>query len=102
VGKVKPKMEAKSQFKRVKGPDATFESICMNCLLAVGIRSSEEELQTKENQHDCKGKAKEMGPIPRNSTYNPAEIVSQLVAGKLIASLRGRRLTQKYLQGDIG
>jgi hypothetical protein len=46
-------MDAESQFKHVKGPARTFESICMNCLLAVGICSSEEELRAKESRHAC-------------------------------------------------
>lgn len=46
-------MGAESQFKHVQGPVRTFESICMNCLLAVGICSSEEELTAKESQHSC-------------------------------------------------
>jgi hypothetical protein len=41
------------RFKHVKGPARTFESICMNCLLAVGICSSEEGLRAKESQHAC-------------------------------------------------
>ena len=40
-------MGTQSQFKHVKGPDGTFESICMNCLLAVGICRSEEALVRK-------------------------------------------------------
>jgi hypothetical protein len=46
-------MGAESRFKHVRGPCWTFESICMNCLLAVGICSSEEKLSARENQHVC-------------------------------------------------
>jgi hypothetical protein len=44
---------AGSQFKRVRGPIKTIESICMKCLLAVGVRPSERELTDLENLHAC-------------------------------------------------
>jgi hypothetical protein len=46
-------MSCSSQFKHVVGRNGT-ESICMKCLLAVGICSSQEELAVKERGHECK------------------------------------------------
>jgi hypothetical protein len=47
-------MSSSIQFKRVNGRSEKVESICMRCLLAVGISSSDEELAAKERQHECK------------------------------------------------
>ena len=47
-------MSSSSQFKRVNGHNGKSESICMRCLLAVGISFSDEELAVKERQHKCK------------------------------------------------
>jgi hypothetical protein len=44
-----------SKFKRVNGPRETFESICTDCLLTVGICRSEEDLAARERQHKCEG-----------------------------------------------
>jgi hypothetical protein len=48
-------MLSSPQFKRVNGHNGKVESICMRCLLAIGISSSDEELAAKESQHECKG-----------------------------------------------
>ena len=48
-------MKTQLQFKHVRGPGETFESICMFCLLAVGVCSSEEELTTRERQQQLQG-----------------------------------------------
>ncbi len=53
-------MEVRSQFKHVIGPKSTLESICLTCLLAVGVCSSEEELKTREWRHNCKSGAEEL------------------------------------------
>jgi hypothetical protein len=42
-----------SQFRHSTGRNGKVESICMNCLLAVGICSSAEELLAKESGHAC-------------------------------------------------
>jgi hypothetical protein len=47
-------MSSSLQFKRVVGRTGKTESICMKCLLTVGIFSSDAELAMKEGQHDCK------------------------------------------------
>jgi hypothetical protein len=52
-------MSSSSQFKHVTGRSGKVESICMKCLLAIGIYSSDEELAMKESQHECKS---ESGP----------------------------------------
>ncbi len=51
------------QFKHVRGPRGTFESICLICLLSAGICRSEEELVTKENEHDCMGANGQVNPL---------------------------------------
>jgi hypothetical protein len=62
-------MSSSLQFKHVNGRDGKVESICMKCLLAVGICFSDEELATKERQHHCNSKAGETGP----STFEVAD-----------------------------
>ena len=52
-------MREASQFKHVHGRDGNVESICMNCLLAVGICRSDQELLARESMHRCKGRARE-------------------------------------------
>jgi len=47
-------MSSSSQFKHVSGRSGKVESICMKCLLAVAISSSDEELAVKESQHECR------------------------------------------------
>jgi hypothetical protein len=54
-------MSSSPQFKRVNGRDGKIESICMKCLLAVGICSSEEELAAKERAHKCKVQVEKSG-----------------------------------------
>ena len=41
-------------FKHVEGPNGTYESICMTCLLAVGVAHSQTKLAAREIEHDCK------------------------------------------------
>ncbi len=60
------------QFKHFRGPDGKFESICMTCLLAVGVCLPEEELVTRELEHDCKGSANWMG-LPRFEACHQGE-----------------------------
>ena len=55
-------MSSSVQFKHVNGRDGKVESICMKCLLAAGICSSDEELATKERQHHCNERTGEIGP----------------------------------------
>ena len=50
-----------AQFKHVKGPAGTFESICTVCLLAIGVCSSEDGLVIREIEHNCQGSADEIG-----------------------------------------
>jgi len=64
-------MSAEPHFEHVKGPDATFESICMNCLLAVGICSVESELAAREQLHVCTSRPKELALLDARS--NKAE-----------------------------
>jgi hypothetical protein len=52
-------MSSSPQFKRIVGRTGTTESICMKCLLAVGISSSDDELAMKEGQHACKSETGE-------------------------------------------
>jgi hypothetical protein len=56
-------MSSSPQFKHVCGRNGRTETICMKCLLAVGIFSSDEELAAKEREHDCKseGRKSELG-----------------------------------------
>jgi len=49
------------QFKHAKGPNGTLESICMECLLAVGIGPSEDDLLINEIEHNCKVSVDEVG-----------------------------------------
>jgi len=53
------------QFKRVDGREGKVESICMNCLLAVGICCSDEELLARESMHRCNGRAAEVRHPPQ-------------------------------------
>jgi hypothetical protein len=53
-------MSSNSQFKHVSGRNGKLESICMKCLLAVGISSSDEELAMKESRHECNRKTGEI------------------------------------------
>jgi hypothetical protein len=50
-------MSSIHQFKHVNGRDGKVESICMKCLLAVGICSSDEELTARESAHVCDGES---------------------------------------------
>ena len=52
-------MSSSLQFKRVNGRGEKVESICMRCLLAIGISSSDEELTAKERQHECKSEERQ-------------------------------------------
>jgi hypothetical protein len=52
-------MSSNPEFKRVNGYSRKVESICMKCLLAIGISSSDEELNMKESQHQCKSETGE-------------------------------------------
>jgi hypothetical protein len=70
-------MEARSPFKHVKGLGGSFECICMNCLLAVGICHSEEELVAKENGHRCKVEH-EQPSQPKLSRHNAADAAIEL------------------------
>jgi hypothetical protein len=45
--------EPYSQFKRVKGPEGTLESICMHCLCAVTVCVSAGDLSKAEAGHHC-------------------------------------------------
>lgn len=54
-------MRVVPQFKHVNGRNGKVESICMNCLLAVGICCSDKELEAKEGMHNFSGKAEEVG-----------------------------------------
>jgi hypothetical protein len=46
-------MSSRPQFKHVSGSSGQIESICMKCLLAVGIESSEDAIAAKEGGHEC-------------------------------------------------
>jgi len=98
-GEVKCNMATESQFKQVKGPDGSFESICMTCLLAVGICPSEEELVTRENEHVCNGGAEQIG-LQIAKCYT-AEIVVGLGLKPTHRNPPRRRLAQNYLQGEF-
>jgi hypothetical protein len=75
-------MVAGSQFKHVRGPKGTFESICMTCLLAVGICGSEAELAISEKAHDCKGQ-------PLETRWQPSR---RVFAARNIAKAEGDAL----------
>jgi hypothetical protein len=70
-------MGARSPFKHVKGLGGSFECICMNCLLAVGICHSEEELVAKEAGHRCKVEP-EPPSQPKFSRHNAADAAIEL------------------------
>jgi hypothetical protein len=70
-------MGAQSLFKHVKGLGGSFESICMSCLLAVGICHSEEDLAAKENSHRCKVEP-EPPSQPKFSRHSATEAVFEL------------------------
>ncbi len=53
-------MEASPHFKHVNGRNGKMESICMNCLLAVGIFVTDKELLSAESMHRCSDKAGEV------------------------------------------
>ena len=91
-------MSSSPQFKHVNGRDGKVESICMNCLLAVGICSSDEELATKERAHHCISKAREIGPARFEVADRPQ---SSLVWTwkKFVAILPRRRPTHHYWTG---
>jgi hypothetical protein len=75
-GNAKGYMFAKPRFKHVKGPAKTFESICMNCLLTVGICSSEEELAEKESRHACGERVDQQGlPVHRRDSASPTTTI---------------------------
>ena len=46
--------EGNPRFKHVEGPNGTYESICMTCLLAVGVARSQTKLAAREIEHACK------------------------------------------------
>ena len=46
--------EGNPRFKHVEGPHGTYESICMTCLLAVGVARSQTKLAAREIEHACK------------------------------------------------
>ena len=50
-------MGSSVQFKHVNGRNGKVESICMYCLLAVGICCSDEELLARESSHPCRRNA---------------------------------------------
>ena len=91
-------MSSSPQFKRVNGRDGKIESICMECLLAVGISSSEEELAAKERAHHCNSKAGEIVPSEFEVADTPQ---SKFVWtwNKLVAILPRRRPTHHYWTG---
>jgi hypothetical protein len=91
-------MSSSVQFKHVNGRDGKVESICMKCLLAVGICSSDEELATKERQHHCNASAGEMVP----STFEIADRPKSRFVwtwNKLVTILPRRRPTHHYWTG---
>ena len=49
--------EGNPRFKHVEGPNGTYESICMTCLLAVGVARSQTKLAAREIEHACKSAA---------------------------------------------
>jgi hypothetical protein len=65
-------MSMEFQFKHVEGPGGTFESICMQCLLTVGITSSKAELASTEKKHHCKVTGRERNsfevPVRKSGT----------------------------------
>ena len=63
-------MSSSPQFKRVNGHSRKVESICMRCLLAIGISSSDEELAEKERQHECKSEHERSEMVEGQSPTN--------------------------------
>jgi hypothetical protein len=61
-------MASNAQFKHVSGSNGKVESICMKCLLAVGIYFSDEELALKESQHQCRGEAEKFKLVETRPT----------------------------------
>ena len=88
--KAKCVMTAASQFKHINGRDGKVESICMNCLLAVGICSSDEELLAKESMHVCDTKASKIGPRKSQRPDRPKSLLAWVWNG-LAAVLPLRR-----------
>ena len=73
------------QFKHVNGRDGKVESICMKCLLAVGICSSDEELTVRESRHVCKGETEALKLVQVKCRTTPESLVvwswNRIVAG---------------------
>ncbi len=61
-------MSSSPQFKREISRSGMIESICMKCLLTVGICSSEEELALKERAHRCKSETGKLGLVGTESS----------------------------------
>ncbi len=79
------------QFKHVNGRNGKVESICMYCLLAVGICSSDEDLLVQESRHRCNRDAEQITPrkpqIPSRS-----KLMRVWTWNKFVAILPRRRL----------
>lgn len=69
-------MSSSPQFKRVIGRSGTIESICMHCLLAVGIFSSDEELAVKERAHECKSAPGKLGRVGTASRTRSKSLIA--------------------------
>jgi hypothetical protein len=93
--KVKRRMATQRRFKHVNGRNGKVESICMNCLLAVGIFSSDKELLAGESMHHCNREAREIGLHKFQSEDRPKSILVW-TWNKLVAILPRRGETHNY------
>jgi hypothetical protein len=88
-------MSSNAQFKHVNGRNGMVESICMKCLLAVGICSSDKELAAKESRHVCKGEAEELKPVEVKLDTRPKSLIVSSW-NRLVTDAPGKRLPRLY------
>jgi hypothetical protein len=89
-------MGTSSHFKHVNGRNGKVESICMNCLLAVGICCSDAELIARERSHDCKSSAEQAKQFKTETATDRGAVMicawKQLVANLTRGKLRRRTI----------
>jgi hypothetical protein len=68
-------MSSSFQFKHVNGRNGKVESICMKCLLAAGICSSDKELAAKESRHVCGREAEQLKSVEVKLHTRPKSLI---------------------------
>lgn len=94
-------MRALAKFKHVHGRNGKVESICMNCLLAVAICSSDEELLAKESAHQCPSTAPEVKPRKLEAD-RPDRVVTGLFAERAGSNTSSKDTGTAIPARDIG